>query len=557
MSSVFVIGHRNPDTDAICSAIGYADFARVTGRYPDAVAACCGDIHARTAFALEKAGIEPPLIMHDVRPSTGRICRREVVSAAMGEALADVYRRLQDHQLRSIPVLDDDKRLIGMAPLLRLLELLIPGEQDPEENRRVETSIGRIAHVLGGRFQHAVDETREDTLIQMVGAMSADAFTSRMHRYPAGQLMIVSGDRPTVQLPAIEYGVRCLVLTGNYELSAGLISLARDKKVSVIISPWDTATTTLLIRGAKRIDSAIRRDVIMFPETAAVSDIRRKVQQTSQSLFPVVDAERRVVGVFSKSDLVDPEPVRLVLVDHNEMGQAVHGADESKILEVIDHHRVGGGLMSREPMRFINEPVGSTCTLVTRFYREAGLSPAPAIGVCLAAGLISDTLNCTSPTTTGVDRDMLDWLSRTCKLDVEAFASDFFSAGSVLETYSPGDAVTMDCKAYEEDDWRFSISQIEENGLDRFGEHRDDLVRALNEHWRKGKYNFSCLLITDIIRHFSVLMIAGDARVSEHFGYPLRDDGAFELDDVVSRKKQLLPHILQVLRHIDREEAMM
>lgn len=548
--TVYVIGHKNPDTDAICSAIGYADFLRATSR-SDAVAASCGDANARTRMALERAGMEPPRVLLDVRPRAGRIAQREVITASDHESWVDVYERMRLKNLRAIPVLDAGGNLCGMCSLINLLELLLPDSNDPIDNRNVESSLNRICKVVHGTFHHADKPELEEVLTVMVGAMSADNFTKRMHQFPSASLVIVAGDRPTVQLPAIEYGVRCLVITGGYQLSNGLLSLARDKGVNVLTSPLDTATTTLLIRSAKRITRAINPEFLCFSEDTLLHDMRKQIQKYTQSLYPVVDDHKRLMGVISKSDLVNPVKTQLILVDHNELGQAVTGADDAEILEVIDHHRVGGGLISSEPIRFHNEPVGSTCTIVSRFYRSHHIRPNKAVACCLAAGMISDTLKLTSPTTTPVDHDMLAWIADVGGIDVDRFAEDFFAAGSALELYSPDKAVRLDCKDYKEHGWKFAVAQIEENGLDQFWEHKESIERALAKLVADRKYHFVCLMITDVTRQHSLLMVSGNEDFIEAVDYPPREERLFEMGNVVSRKKQLLPHIISLLSAIE------
>jgi len=552
--TVYVIGHKNPDTDAICSAIGYADFLRSTTRL-DAIAASCGDANARTRMALERAGIEPPKVLLDVRPRAGRIAQRDVVTVSDHESLVDVYERMRQRKLRAIPVLDAQGNLRGMCSLLNLLELLLPDSDDPIDNRNVESSLNRIRKVLHGTFQHSDEPERDEVLTVMVGAMSADNFTKRMHQFPSASLVIVAGDRPTVQLPAIEYGVRCLVVTGGYQLSSGLLSLAREKNVNVLTCAFDTATTTLLIRSAKQITRAIDTHFLSFSEDTLLHDIRKYVQKESQSLYPVVNDQKQLVGVFSKSDLVNPVKTQLILVDHNELGQAVTGADEAEILEVIDHHRVGGGLISSEPIRFHNEPVGSTCTIVSRFFHSHTIRPDKKVAYCLAAGMISDTLKLTSPTTTLIDHEMLKWIAGVAEIDVDTFAEDFFAAGSVLELYSPDKAIRLDCKDYKEHGWKFAVAQIEENGLDQFWAHKESIEKALDKLVLDRKYHFVCLMITDITRQNSLLMVGGNKDFIEAVDYPPREERLFEMGNVVSRKKQLLPHIINILTALEEPKA--
>ena len=548
---VYVIGHKNPDTDAICSAIGYAHFLRLTS-IPDAEAACCGEINARTQFALTAAGMEHPRLLMDVRPTIGQIARREVVTARADEPLLPVYRRMLKHKIRALPVLGPDGAPVGLVSFARMMELVLPDHDIDVGARRIETSLKDLVEVLDATIAHAVRPEEIGELLVVVAAMSAEGFTERMRQFPAERTLVVTGDRPTIQSPAMAYGVRVIVVTGGYTLSSELMEEARARGVSVLYSPHDTATTTLLIRSAKRIGPAIAADVLRFPETALVERITKELQGSSQDAYPVTDERGALCGVFAKSDLVNPKRTRLVLVDHNEFSQAVTGAEQAEILEVIDHHRLGGGVNSREPIRFINEPVGSTCTIVTKFLRHREWAPPRGIGICLAAGIISDTLHLTSPTTTATDRDMLHWLAAACDIDMARFAERFFAAGSVLEAYGADDAVNIDCKEYREGPWRFAVAQIEELGLKQLEERKADLRDALKRMVASRGLDFVTLMVTDITTHFSVLIVEGDPRVIAAVDYPEREPGLFEMEGVVSRKKQLLPHISRLLGRLQK-----
>jgi manganese-dependent inorganic pyrophosphatase len=254
------------------------------------------------------------------------------------------------------------------------------------------------------------------------------------------------------------------------------------------------------------------------------------------------------VGLAFKTDLISPPKPQLVLVDHNELGQAVAGADEAEIVEVLDHHRLGGGLKSTQPIRFVNEPVGSTCTLVARQFRAAGILPKPGIALCMASGIISDTLNLRSPTTTDVDRDILGWLKGLCGVDLDAYACEFFDIGSALRSSTPAEVIREDCKEFSEQGVKFSISQIEENGFDLFWERKDDLRGALEDFAKRSKLAFSALLVTDVVTNGSLLLLSQESAAWEDVNYPRLDRGLYSLKNVVSRKKQLLPLITQIIQ---------
>ncbi|MGF1678314.1 MAG: putative manganese-dependent inorganic diphosphatase [Candidatus Methylacidiphilales bacterium] len=545
----YVIGHRNPDTDAICSAIAYAELLTLQGR--PAQAARCGEVNARTQFALEQAQLPQPRLVMDVRPTAGQICRRDIIHADVNDSLLAAFNRMRGRGLRSLPLLDQHGSFHGMLSLLKMVDLLLPASGG-EEARKVHTTLERIRCAIGGTFLNAdrIDEEQEFTVT--VGAMSASVFVERLHQFDAKRVILVTGDRPTVQEPAIEYGVRCLVVTGDYHLEPTLIEKARQRGVSVLLSPHDTASTTVLIKCAKRAMDALLDQPIEFLENDPVELVRERATASSQVLFPVLNSEGGLIGVLSKSDLLDPPLTELILVDHNEFSQAVNGIEYANIVEVVDHHRLGGGLSTREPIRFINEPLGSTCTLVARMFRDQHVALSPSIALCLATGIISDTLTLTSPTTTDTDRVILPWLEQVAGRPLKDYAESFFAAGSVLQIQTAEEAVRGDCKEYVEADWRLAVAQIEELGLERFWKRKKDLHDALETMRRERSLDFACLFVTDIGLHYSILLVSGEPVLCKSIDYPQLEEGVFELDGIVSRKKQLLPHLCRVFSQIRR-----
>ncbi|MEL6104399.1 MAG: putative manganese-dependent inorganic diphosphatase [Planctomycetota bacterium] len=544
-SPLFVFGHRNPDTDAICAAVAYADFLKQTTR-PDAVAASCGPPNRRTEYVLKVAELPAPRLVMDIRPVIEDVCQRDVTCATNDEVFFEVYQRMDQFGLRSIPVMTCDGKLDGIVSLLDLLELVLNSDMDSAKARYVTTNLQKVVSVLGGSFQHSVRVEGEEELIVSVGAMSAAGFREHIEGFPAEKLIVVSGDRPTIQLPAIELGVRALVVTGGYELSEGLVHLAKARGVAVIRSPFDTASTTMRIKTAQLISSAIQKDYQSLSARMPVADARKAIFRSPQSIFPVLE-DGELVGVLSKSDLVSPPKPEIVLVDHNEMSQAVPGADEASIVEVLDHHRLGGSLKSTEPIRLTMEPVGSTCTMVAKMFRRARMEPAPGIALCMASGIISDTLYLRSPTTTDTDREILEWLQEFCAVSLDQFATDFFQIGSALRTHTPAEIVREDCKHFDESGRPFSISQIEEIGFDLFWQRKEELFGALESLSRDNQFEFSALLVTDISSNGSLLMMSQEPDGWEDINYPELEDRLYQLDGVVSRKKQLLPLITSLM----------
>lgn len=549
---VFVIGHRNPDTDAICSAIGYAAYLREV-RKIDARAACCGEISARTSWVLEQAGLQPPRLLMDVRPNAASICRKQVVTASSGETFLSVYSNMLRHHFRSIPVVDADNKLLGMPSLEELAQLFLPPQdQQANDNRKVRTSIENIVAALSGSLLGHAGELREvSELILVVAASSWETTRARAKQFPARQVVIVTGDRPEIHQLAIDLGARCLIITGGFAVSQEIEAAAREKHVSIISASHDTASASQLVRFSRPIEEALHDGFLSFASKTPLRELIHAVQDSHQPLFPVVDEESgRLVGVFSKSDLVDVPRTKLVLVDHNEFSQAVGGADEAEILEVIDHHRLSGNLRTKEPIRFINEPVGSTSTIVSLMYRMSGAAPDKSTAICLCAGIISDTLHLTSPTTTNTDHEILEWLAAIAGIDRESFVQGFFAAGSTLRGSTADRALESDRKVFEESGWRISISQIEELGLGEFAKREAELHAALEALLEKHALHFACLMVTDIARHDSVLLVAGSEKLIAEIEYPELRRHSYRMAGVVSRKKQLFPYISRLVARV-------
>lgn len=548
----WVMGHKNPDTDAICSALAYADFLRRT-RLPDAVAACCGPPNARTEWVLAKAGIPRPPLVSDVHLRAADICRREVATAKASDSVIEAYRKMTSGGYRSLPVVDEAGNLAGLLSLQDLLSLLIPASDQGDLARQVTASWEKIASILEADVVNpGSDASGEQEFLMMVAGSSEPVMQDRIGRLPKDELLIITGDRVGVQLHAVEAGVRCLVITSGYRPSEAIVHAAKLNGTTILVTERDTASCTQLIRGARSVQGAVSREFVSFSPDTKLQTIKERLKSDRhQVLFPVcADDTKRLVGVFSRADLVNPERPRLILVDHNEFSQAVTGADEAHIVEVLDHHRLSGNLVTKEPIQFINKTVGSTCTIVGSSFRAHQMEPSEGIAACICAGIISDTLNLTSPTTTDEDRAVLEWASAIAGIDVDRFKEEFFSAGSMLRGGNFGEAVGSDRKEFEESGYRVSISQVEEIGFDYFWPARDALQEELRRLIHEHRLDLACLMVTDITLNDSLLLIEAPAAIREKIGYPKQDPHLFVLKGVVSRKKQLFPYIGSVLAEV-------
>jgi manganese-dependent inorganic pyrophosphatase len=548
MSEVFVIGHRNPDTDAICSAIGYAEFKRRTGM-PEAVAARCGDTNERIDFVLKTFGVPSPRFIADVSPKVRDVMQAEVLSVKPDATAAAALGLMDEHDIRVLPVLDADRRCCGLLSLFKLSKFLFPAANRLVDSRRVLSSLENLARTLGGQLLLGHDTQREEELILMISAMAIETFSQRLEHYPLDKLAVVTGDRTNVQEFAIRNGVRVLIVTGDLPVDPKIIESASQNHVSIITSPHDTLTTASLCRSAVAIRHMINEEFLSFREDSPLSAVRAEAAASGYAAFPVTNEEGRTVGILSKADFLKPVERKLILVDHNELSQAVAGADEVEIVEIIDHHRLGT-LTTQQPILFRNEPVGSTSTIVADcFFRQNVELPKPIAGLLLA-GLVSDTLNLTSPTTTLRDREILPRLEKIAGVNAREFTDKLFASGSLLTLKPAPQAITTDAKEYRENGHTFSVAQIEEIGFDQFWKRKDELLLALEDYRRGRNYIFSALMVTDVVGQESLMLVAGQKKFIDRIDHPEPQPGVFKLRDVVSRKKQLLPYLTHCLQRM-------
>lgn len=549
---LYVLGHKNPDTDAICASIAYAELLNQKGT-KQALPARCGKIPTRTEWVLKKAGVSDPLLLDDVAATAEMICRKDVVKVNQEATFFFTYHHMVAHGVRSIPVVDEKNRIKGILKYLDLLQLIMTTGQDSESMRRMIVAVEKMVSTIGAKVRGAVPPKGEREIVQLIAASSVDTVLKRLNYATEvgdiGSYVLICGDRPIVQRLAIEYSVSMLVVTGGFKLNEELVHLAQKKGVTILECEQDTATVSKLIRCSRMVHHAFEENILTLSPKTTVTDLRHMVANQRQDLFPVVLPKKgTLIGVISKSDLIDPPRIRLVLVDHNEHSQAVDGVEEAMVLEVIDHHRLAGDIVSREPIRYLNEPVGSTCTLVAREYRHSGFTPSKEIALCLLAGIISDTLNLTSPTTATLDRDMLTWVAEIAEENPQVFTKEFFASGSLLAHGKAKEILYADRKVFEENGSKVSISQIEEIDLTLFEQRKKGLEKELYSLLKGRDYNLALLAITNIVTHHSIILVVGNEDVISSLPFDRESETVFQAPGVVSRKKQLFPAVAHALR---------
>ena len=534
--------------DSICAAVGYAELKRLLG-VPNVLAARAGSTNERIDFVLDKFGVDAPVFISDLSPRVRDVMETEIVSVSLDSSVYEAVQLIDRKQLRGLPVIDGNGHCIGLLSAFKILHHLFPPREESASTRVVRASLHEIARTFDGTAVVGTPKTATQDHLLVVGAMAVESFEKRIQRYQGRPVVLIVGDREEIQFAAIHDHVRAVVVTGGLPISSEVCAEAARHDVMLIASPYDTATTVLLARGAIRVEQRLEVDFLSFSPDTLLDAAREQAAESGQFIFPVID-EGRLVGILSKTDFLKGIPRQLILVDHNELSQAVPGAEKVPIVEVLDHHRLGG-FSSDSPILFWNNPVGSTSSIVALCFRQHGLEvPKPVAGL-LMAGLISDTLNLTSPTATAGDRELMKWLSAIAGVDPSALANEIFSVGSPLLTMTPWQAINVDCKEYNESGMRFTVAQIEELTFSHFPEKREALVEALEKQCRTGHYVFSALLVTDINSQNSVLLACGAESFLRRIDYPHIGPNQWDLPGVVSRKKQLLPYLLGCLNGLN------
>jgi manganese-dependent inorganic pyrophosphatase len=550
-NTTYIIGHKNPDADAICSAIAYAAFKAAKGE-TGYVAARCGNSNARIDTILSRFEQPLPAYVSDVSPRVRDFMISNVVSVSPQATCAEALELIDRHDIRLLPVTDESHHVVGSISLPHLGGIFIPRISEPRLMRQVHTSLAHIVRALKATALHLVAESRTEELFVRLGAMDVRTFwkISERENIPPAQSLIIVGDRRDIQERAIALGVRMIIISGGLPVDDDIVAQAKASGVSLIISPWDSATTAWGVRTASTISRVIEKEFTSFHPDARIGEVRRKMSSFTAPAAMVVDDDGKLVGVLSKSDLLKPVQTRLVLVDHNEMTQAVTGAEEVTISEIIDHHRLGS-LNTAQPILFINEPVGSTCTIVADLFRREGLKPSPSIAGIMMSGLISDTLHLKGPTTTRKDTIILAWLAEIAGVNSKTLADEIFNSGSVILAQPPEKIVRSDFKIYEEEGLRFAVSQVEELGFGNFWQHAKPIASALRELRDDEKLAFAALLVTDINTQNSLLLVKGEPGIIERITYAhVEQDEIFDLPGIVSRKKQLIPYLTSLLKEM-------
>lgn len=544
-----VFGHRNPDADSICSCIAYAELRRALG-FDNYMAARCGNSNSRIDKILKKFGYALPLFMGDVRMRAKDIMRENFPFLRETASCYSAMENFEHHDARSLPILDSEGKLLGEVSGFEMGELFISRTKEMRKIRHLRASLRDVVDTLKAEA-HCIFRTDEvEDFYVRIGAMDISSFGSfiKNEGLPPEQNLVVVGDRLDIQAKAVQMGVRAIIISGGFQADSSIIDMAIERGVSLITCPYDSATTALMVRMATHAKHVMRENLTIVHEDQLLSQIARRTKIFSEKAIYVCDKSGKLLGLFSSAELFNPPRAKIALVDHNEVSQAVTGAEEAEILEIIDHHRIKS-LNTAEPILFINKPVGSTCTIVSGMFEKNGIVPSKNLAGLMLSGIVCDTLNLKSPTSTQEDADEAKRLAKIAGISADQIAEMVFSSDSGIASKTPQEIISSDCKIYDDNSQKFSVSQMEDLDYSGFFSRIEE-IRAALENFREQKgLIFSALLVTNVMSQDSLLIVCGDEDFVSRISFTRDPErNFFELPKIVSRKKQLIPYISSMLK---------
>ena len=537
--TVYIIGHRNPDTDAVVSAVSYAKLKNLLGM-PEYKAARAGHLNPQTSYIFDKFNVPRPEYPPDLIPKVKFFMQNEIQTVTEDSSIWESIALMEKNENRVMSVVDNDGKYCSLLHYSGFAKGVL-SILNPEKKHRFPTTIKLIQKTLNAQPIYIAGDADSTFKASIhVASSSIETFEKRLAAHSSEDIVVIASDRKDIHKICIEHKVKLLITTSNCVIDKELKSLAEKNGVSVIVSPYSTAPTSMLIAYSMPVSSIGDADIKTVQVNDSVSKIKDILKDAHCKYLPVVDENSKVVGMISEHDLMKEPNIEVILVDHNELSQAVEGVEHYKIQEVVDHHRIGA-ISTKNPITFINRPVGSTSTQIAGMYQEYKIAIPKDIASLLLCGILSDTLILQSATTTNVDIEMAEYLSSITDLDIKELGNEILIAGSNISGREAGELVRQDLKEYSEGKVVYTVSQIEVGNTKEVLTRKEEFIKELEIECRSRKALFSCLLVTDITTLSSIMLIHSDPKFEQFINFPKQEDNAYYLQGVVSRKKQLIP----------------
>lgn len=544
---VVVIGHRNPDTDSICSAIAYAELKNKTSSLV-CEARRAGRMNQETEFVLKRFGVAPPRMCTDVNPKIRDVDYREMPGIPGSTSLRKAWEIMRDQKIDTLPITSADNELEGIITV----KDIATANMDVFDTGVLATSrttYKNILETLGGTMVVGNENAVCTTGHIKIGTATPEMLENNVEK---GDIVILT-NRYESQLCAIEKEASLLIICNGAKVGRTIQRIAEETGVAIMTAPCDTYAAGKLMSQCAPISYYMTRDDIMkFTLVTPVADVTRVMAKVRHRYFPILDEDGKYCGMVSRRNIIALRKRRIILVDHNEATQAVEGFDQAEILEIIDHHRIGS-LETSGPVYFRNQPVGCTATIITQMYDENGVEIRPQIAGLLLAAILSDTLVFRSPTCTPVDVSTANRLAKIAGVEIDAFASEMFEAGEKLDGKTPEEVFLQDFKVFMCGDVRFGVAQGSYMTRKNLKAAQQLLTPYLPEACGKQNVEDLYMLLTDVPKEESVVICTGrhaDEMLRSGFEKEPEEDGSWVLPGVISRKKQFIPALMSAYQEL-------
>jgi manganese-dependent inorganic pyrophosphatase len=544
---VFIMGHRNPDTDSVVAAAAYARLKNLLGKN-ECVAIRGGKLSPQTEYIFERFNVPVPHYIPDMIPKVSYYMNKNIKPVNSETSLWNAIAQMEAANVKVVPVVNSKGEYSALlnynAFAHNILKVL-----DPETSTLFSTSIRLISETLSAQQVLTFNAEELFKCVTIVVADCIETFRKTLALHTPENAVVITGDRKDVQEYSIETGVRTLILSSGTQMTKELREKAEKKEVSVLISPYRSAETAMLVMYSAPVSEMA--DTMIKPVQAndTIRYIRDFLRDSTSRTLPVVDDKNKLLGTISETNLLADPNVEIILVDHNELSQALEGVENYAIQEVIDHHRLGN-LNTKTPITFINRPVGATCTIIVSLYRQSRVPIPKPVASILLAGILADTLVLKSSTVTAEDRDTAEYLSNITNLDIDELGRDIIAAGNRLGNRSAEEVVHQDMKEYQDGKFKYTVSQIEVDSTEELLQRKAEILDELEIERRTRDALFCAIMVTDVIKLTSIMIIACKPEFLQALEFPRKDEGVFFLRGIVSRKKQLVPLLAEQIQHL-------
>ncbi|MDD5727121.1 MAG: putative manganese-dependent inorganic diphosphatase [Victivallales bacterium] len=544
MGRIFITGHKNPDMDSVASAIVYAYLKNTIDKDNDYIPICCGPINKQSKYVLSALGLKRPRIIKNVLPKVADIAKRDITTLDLKDPVYKAMKELDEKNLSVIPVFENLADYRGMVSIHEITDFLM--NENRVERPSYRFLIDNFAQVLPGYFYRT--GTREFSAPIMIGAMTYETSVERVRELHEGKPLMIVGMREKIIQFALDQQFPGIIITGtgeNFKLDMDL----SDYQGTIFISKADTAETARLLRLSAPVAEIMSTNHPALQSGDNFEDAKRCIVNSDYRGLPVFDKDR-FAGIVTRRCFIEKPRRQLILVDHNEIEQSIEGADQARIVEIIDHHRLGAK-STNEPIYLFAKPVGCTCTIIYQLYKLYGAEIPENMAKLMLFAILSDTVLLKSPTTTKDDREAIAELADIAACDWFRWGQEMFSETAALSSESPQEVIESDFKVYEHGRYKIGVGQVETLTLEDFDEIKGSFLKALCEVREKHKLDWNMLLITNVIKEKSLLLTTAFPELAEKLIYEKLEDNLYFLPGVLSRKKQLLPELFRVIEDCD------